>query len=150
MTHLPPDSTSGARQGGPASVVSVVADIPDIRRQIAEIGTQVGLPPGGVERLALATHEIVANALVHGGGQAAVRIDVEEGRLVVTIADVGTGWRGGPPPDRPAAHQLSGRGLWLADRLCDELEIAHSASGTTIRLAMDLPPKHRRDDRVSA
>jgi anti-sigma regulatory factor (Ser/Thr protein kinase) len=139
VNELPADSASEADRGGPAIVIAALAQIPRARQHVAEAGSGAGLPSSAVERLAIATHEVVTNAIMYGGGRATIRIDIDDTRLVVTVADRGTGWSGSAPAARPAAEQLGGRGLWLADNLCDEMTIARTPTGTTIRLVMILP-----------
>jgi anti-sigma regulatory factor (Ser/Thr protein kinase) len=138
VTDLPAESADGAGNGS-TSVVGAIAQIPEARREIGRAGSRAGLSPAAVERLTVATHEILANAIVHGGGQASVSVQLDDGRMVVTVTDPGSGWTGGVPAVRPDRQQLGGRGLWLARNLCDDLTIAHDSTGTTVRLFMNIP-----------
>lgn len=104
------------------------------------MGVAAGLSEAAVERLTIAAHEIIANALVHGGGQARVSVGIDDRQLVVTVADTGSSrggvsWSHAAP--RPDPGQLGGRGLWLAANLCDDLIIEPGPAGTTVRLVMN-------------
>ena len=35
---------------------------------------------------------------------------------------------------RPAPYELGGRGVWLANQLCDLVQVRSSAAGTVVRL----------------
>jgi anti-sigma regulatory factor (Ser/Thr protein kinase) len=114
-----------------------VAAIPSARRWIGRVCSGNGLSEAAVERLTIAAHEIIANAILHGGGEARVGVEIGDRHVVVTIADSGSRWNGTAPSQRPDAGQLGGRGLWLAANLCDDLTIGHGPAGTTVRLVMN-------------
>lgn len=120
-------------------LVDDLSQVPQARRAVAGRAATAGLPPEGVERLAVGVQEILANAILHGGGQALVATEVHGGRFTVAVTDRGA-WAGGVPGARPDLRQLSGRGLWLAQELCDDFDIRHTADGTTVRLTMFLAP----------
>lgn len=113
-----------------------VSDLARARRFVADAAAGTGLPPDRVDRLLVAVSEVATNAVVHGGGAASIRVTGGPGELAVEVWDNGTG----APPRLVAApappSQSSGRGLWLASQLCDEVDIQASAGGTTVRLTM--------------
>ena len=87
--------------------------------------------------LVLAVHEVATNSVVYGGGNGVLRLwdDRAAGAFVVEIADGGRiddPLAGRLPPD--PAH-TGGRGLWLAHRMCDLVQVRSSATrGTTVRI----------------
>ena len=81
----------------------------------------------------LAVHEVAVNSVLHGGGRGVVHVDVLPAGLVFTVEDPdGTG--SVPVVQRPGAYDTSGRGLWIAERLCDDLAIEVRPSRTQVRL----------------
>jgi len=126
-----------------------LADVParpetlgSIRRALARWATLAGLDPMGVEDLALATYEAMANTAEHAypldrrPGQLSVHAArTTDHRVVVTVSDGGR-WR--PPPPDPG-HR--GRGLPLIHRLAHDVDVAHDQHGTTVRMAWTLPSR---------
>ena len=73
--------------------------------------------------LVLAVHEIATNSLRHGGGGGRVRVWRGDDELVCEICDAGhisdplAGRR------QPTADATNGRGLWIANRLADLVQV---------------------------
>jgi serine/threonine-protein kinase RsbW len=111
-------------------------DLSRARTTVVTIATDAGVDGDRAGRLAIAVSEIATNALMHAGGAADVEIITTADRVVVEISDRGPGL----PPDRaaelPAADQDHGRGLWLAQQLCDRVEIRPAGDGTVITLSV--------------
>ena len=112
-------------------------DLHDLRAQVAATATAVGLAPGRVDDLVAAASELAANSVLHGGGRGLATIWGEGGAAFVEVADAGrivdpeVGTR---LPDPGVEH---GRGLYIANRLCDEVSIESGESGTRVRLRME-------------
>jgi anti-sigma regulatory factor (Ser/Thr protein kinase) len=111
-------------------------DLHDLRAQVAAAATAVGLSPARVSDLVAAASELAANSVLHGGGRGLATIWDDHGTAFVEVADAGqitdpeVGTR---LPDPTVEH---GRGLYIANRLCDELSIDSGESGTRVRLRM--------------
>jgi anti-sigma regulatory factor (Ser/Thr protein kinase) len=90
--------------------------------------------------MVLAADEIATNDVVHGGSRATVRCWAEGDWFVCEILGSGTirdplAGRIRPEPDR-----LGGRGLWLANQLCDLVQIRDTGStSSVIRMRVRLP-----------
>jgi anti-sigma regulatory factor (Ser/Thr protein kinase) len=82
--------------------------------------------------------EIATNAILHGSGSATMTITSSETALIVGVRDHGTGLRTDSRPALPHPTEIGGPGLWLAEHLCDAVDINTSASGTSIRMTMQL------------
>lgn len=84
--------------------------------------------------LVLAVNEVATNSLLHGGGGGSVHIWTEGDDLICEI--VGKGQVADPFAGRrrPPAERVSGRGLWLANQVCDLVQIRAEAGQTTVRL----------------
>jgi anti-sigma regulatory factor (Ser/Thr protein kinase) len=109
-------------------------DLHDLRAQVAATATAVGLSPARVSDLVAAASELAANSVLHGGGRGLATIWGDHGAAFVEVADAGritdpeVGTR---LPDPTVEH---GRGLYIANRLCDEVAIDSGESGTRVRL----------------
>jgi anti-sigma regulatory factor (Ser/Thr protein kinase) len=105
-----------------------------VRRRVEGAGELVGMRRDRVADLVLATSELAANSVAHGGGTGTFRVWRDGGRLVVEVEDKGLIEEPLVGRIRPDRTQLSGRGLWLANQLCDLVQIRSGIHGTTIRL----------------
>jgi len=105
-----------------------------VRRRVEHAAELVGLPRDRSADLVLATSELAANSVAHGGGTGTFRIWRDGDRLVVEIEDKGRIEEPLVGRIRPDHTQLSGRGLWLANQLCDLVQIRSGIHGTAVRL----------------
>lgn len=107
-----------------------------LRRVVVEHAARAGLGRGRVVDLAVAVNEIASNSLVHGGGRGILRIWRQGRRVVCEIRD--RGHLDDPLADRdlPVPESTSGRGLWIANQLCDLVQIRSFPTGTVVRLHM--------------
>ena len=97
-------------------------DLHDLRAQVAATATAVGLSPARVSDLVAATVQHAVRGELRGGG------DQIGDAGQITDPEVGTRL-----PDPTVEH---GRGLYIANRLCDEVAIDSGESGTRVRLRM--------------
>lgn len=86
------------------------------------------------EDLVLSAHEVLTNALVHGRGPVEVALWQEGGTFVCQVAGAGElhdplAGRRAPLEDRPG-----GRGLWLANHLCDLVQVRQVGPNIVVRL----------------
>ncbi|MDP9240957.1 MAG: sensor histidine kinase [Actinomycetota bacterium] len=84
--------------------------------------------------LAVAIHELAVNSLRYGGRAGHARLWQETGALVCEVSDAGR--IGDPMVGRtaPSASQEGGRGVWLANQLCDLVQIRSTPVGTAVRV----------------
>ena len=117
-----------------ASTISFSAgSLKVLRRWIADLANSAGLSREKGTDFVLAVDEIASNSIRHGGGQGTARAWEEAGAVVCDV------FSGGHIRQPLAGRQLpgpghSGRGLWLANQLCDLVQIRSSAAGTLVRL----------------
>jgi anti-sigma regulatory factor (Ser/Thr protein kinase) len=109
-------------------------ELSQVRRRVAAAAERAGMDPGGVADLVTATSELAANSVMHGGGAGTLRLWREHGVLLAEVED--RGWMDEPLVGRlrPGIAQEGGRGLWLANQLCDLVQIRSGAAGTVVRL----------------
>jgi serine/threonine-protein kinase RsbW len=116
-------------------VASGGTDLGKLRQLVGEQCTAAGLDQARCEDFVLAVHEIAANAILYAGGGGRLTLRRTARGLRCLISDGGT-------VVHPARRQLTspdtGRGLWLAAQLADELTITSGPDGTLIALSVDL------------
>ncbi len=106
------------------------------RMKIRAGASAAGLDSGKTADLVLAFNEAATNTMVHGNGWGEVRTWSDSGQFVCEVADKGlidnllVGLR------LPDPYADNGRGLWLANQLCDLVQIRSGSRGTTVRLRM--------------
>jgi anti-sigma regulatory factor (Ser/Thr protein kinase) len=113
-------------------------DLHDVRALVAAAATAGGLSPSRTNDLVVAASELAANSILHGGGRGLASVWGDEGVIFVEVADAGTITDPTVGRVRPPLSAEHGRGLYIANRLCDEVSIDSSATGTRIRLRMDV------------
>lgn len=85
--------------------------------------------------LVLAVHEIATNSVRHGGGAGTLRVWHEPGELICEVRDAGH--IDDPLVDRRRpGGRPGGYGLWLANRLCDLVQLRTGPAGSVVRLHM--------------
>jgi anti-sigma regulatory factor (Ser/Thr protein kinase) len=106
----------------------------NLRAYVSTFSVRAGLPAARADDLVTAVNEVTTNSLRHGGGTGELRVWTEPGRIVCEVAD--RGHIGDPLVGRrpPPAAAVSGRGVWIANQLCDLVQIRSSAAGTAVRL----------------
>jgi anti-sigma regulatory factor (Ser/Thr protein kinase) len=105
-----------------------------VRGYVARQAARAGLPEGRAWDLVLAAGEIAANSVRYGGGRGIARAWTEDATVLVEISD---GGRIADPlagRHRPVEAQVGGWGMWLANQLCDLVQVRAFAGGTVVRL----------------
>ena len=96
--------------------------------------------PDRVDDFVYAVNEVVTNSLCHGEGRARVALWVEPGAVVCEVRD--RGWVRDPLAGRvaPDPRRTSGRGLWLANQLCDRVQLRSAPPGPSVRVFVATGP----------
>ena len=111
-----------------------LSQLAEVRRRVAAAAERAGMDPGGVADLVTAASELAANSVLHAGGNGTLRLWREEERLLAEVEDQGRIEEPLVGRRRPDDAQVGGRGLWLANQLCDLVQIRSGERGTTVRL----------------
>jgi len=113
-----------------------VDGLAECRRRIYRQATDAGLGAARTHDLVLAVNEILTNSIRHGGGTGVLRIWQEGDTLVCEVRDRGR--ISDPLIDRrrPGPNQTGGRGLWMANQLCDLVQVRSRADGNIVRVSM--------------
>jgi anti-sigma regulatory factor (Ser/Thr protein kinase) len=111
-----------------------VAALATLRRSLAGWAGEEELDAQATDELVLAVNELASNSVRHGGGQGRLRVWRQARSLLCEVHDAGhldvtlVGRR------RPLPDAQSGRGLWLVNELCDDVQVCSSAAGTVVRV----------------
>lgn len=122
----------------PVELPFSAGDLPSVRRLVERRGAECALGPDRCDDLVLCVDEVATNSLLHGGGRGVLRIWGELESLVCEVSDTGTVTDQLAGRRMPGLDGEHGRGLWLANQLCDLVQLRSSPAGTTIRLHMSL------------
>lgn len=122
------------------SIPADLARLPEARRFVEEIASQLGFDAAACQQIKLATNEATTNAVEHGSRSpddvVELRAAEEDGALALYISDRGSFVRRISPrgglPER-------GRGMAFMDLLMDDAEVQPGRDGTVVRLTKRLP-----------
>lgn len=109
-------------------------DLAGLRRRIRDVADGAGLDRSVRDSLVLGVHELAVNSIVHAGGGGVLSFWRETDALVVEVRDRGR------IDDVLVGRGLldldaeSGRGVWMANQLCDLVQVRSGADGTQVRL----------------
>ncbi len=108
--------------------------LPSVRRFVSEHAARNGLDALQTADVVLAVHEVATNSIRHGGGKGWLRVWWDGDALVCEVHDRGHF-------DDPLVGRVSpdgdtdgGRGLWIANQLCDLVQLRTSPSGNVVRI----------------
>lgn len=109
-------------------------DLSTLRSSVRFIGEGARLTEEVVDDLVLAVHELACNSIEHGGGRGVMRGWCEPDSLVLEVADSGV--IVDPLVGREPVKALceEGRGIWMANHLCDLVQVRSGRNGTSVRL----------------
>ncbi len=120
------------------------ADAPELRfvaltlvelRAFVRRGSSVAGLDGVVhEDFVTAVNEVATNSVLHGGGGGTAQLWREDDALICQIGDQGRLREPLAGRKHPPAHELDGRGLWLANQLCDLIQIRAFPDRTMTRV----------------
>jgi anti-sigma regulatory factor (Ser/Thr protein kinase) len=113
-------------------------------RQVRDLVTMhalaAGLGESRTQHLVTSVNEVATNSILHGGGTAAVRMWCHNARVSCEVRDRGAFDKPLVDREAPGPDRSSPRGLWLANQLCDLVQIRTIGDETTVRLHMRLDP----------
>lgn len=111
-------------------------DLAEVRRLVERLADACGLRGPRCGDLVLAVDEAAANSVRHGAGRGSFLGWEQDGTIVCEIADRGSFGDVMAGRRTPASGATSGYGLWLANQLCDLVQIRSLAGGSVVRLHM--------------
>jgi len=129
LSPVPPDAD--------LMVISPVAGTRAARRFVHDFGAAADMSEARLDDLRRAAHELVANTLVHSGGQGLLSIWTAEDRVVCQVQDGGR-IRDPLVGRRPPTLPETGHGLYLVHQVCDLVRVHRRSTGTTVRIFINL------------
>ena len=110
------------------------APLSAVRRRVEGSAAAFGLDAARTADLVLIVNEVATNSLRHGGGSGVLRIWEEGSSLICEVSDAGRIEDPLVGRGKPSAGLGSGFGLWLANQLCDLVQIRTFSTGSVVRL----------------
>jgi serine/threonine-protein kinase RsbW len=128
--------------------LATAAACAEVHTQILEFTTAAGFKDEAQLELDLALQEALANALIHGckkdaSKQIHCRVSMENGAVVITIADPGPGFDPEAVPDplsEVGQGRFSGRGVHFIRSVMDEVSYARNGAELTMRKRLQSAP----------
>ena len=105
-----------------------------LRLRVAEAAAAFGLDAARADDLVLIVNEVATNSVRHGGGTGTLLMWEEGGSLICEVRDRGQILDPLIGRRKPPADRGSGLGLWLANQLCDLVQIRSFSTGSAVRL----------------
>jgi anti-sigma regulatory factor (Ser/Thr protein kinase) len=133
----PPPQLSEPLPTAPAEVAEhkILWDtLSSIRALVAEHARQAGVSELRAGDLVLATHEVATNSVRHGGGEGLLRVWHDRDTVVCEVSDGGQLDQPLAGRARPELDSGDGWGLWLANQLCDLVQLRTLPDGSVVRL----------------
>ncbi|GAA2841264.1 anti-sigma factor RsbA family regulatory protein [Kribbella solani] len=109
-------------------------ELSQVRQWLSGQASSHGVSRDRLEDLSLALHEVCTNSIRFGGGRGTLAVWIASGALICDVTDRGRidnllVGRVLPPLDG-----LGGRGVWLANQLCDLAQLRSGDDFTQVRL----------------
>jgi anti-sigma regulatory factor (Ser/Thr protein kinase) len=134
----PFDRPVPARPADAATMSFQIGRLRRVRAFVAAQATHAGLDPESSAAMVLAVTEIATNSLRYGGGHGELCAWVQDGSLVCEVSDRGHITSPLVGRVQPVLDGQGGAGLWVANQLCDLVQIFSSSRGTTVRVYQDI------------
>ena len=105
-----------------------------LRQRVTDAAAAFGVGPARTDDMVLIVNEVATNSVRHGGGSGTLRIWEEGSTVICEIRDRGRITDPLIGRTKPPADRGSGFGLWLANELCDLVQIRSFPTGSAVRL----------------
>jgi anti-sigma regulatory factor (Ser/Thr protein kinase) len=105
-----------------------------LRQFVGRRADAAGMNPARRADLVLAVNEVATNSVLHGGGEGTLLVWTEGDTVVCDLRDSGRFDHPLAGRVRPSPDRVGGHGLWLANQLCDLVQVRSFATGTAVRL----------------
>jgi anti-sigma regulatory factor (Ser/Thr protein kinase) len=107
-----------------------------VRTLVARRARDAGLDARRANDLVLAVNEVATNSVLHGGGAGILRVWHGAEWLLCELEDRGRIENPLVGREEPGTEEGNGRGLWIANQLCELVQVRAVAGGTVVRLHM--------------
>jgi anti-sigma regulatory factor (Ser/Thr protein kinase) len=122
-----------------AATLAYTGDTLDaLRHFVAAYAERIGVDDERRADLVLAVNEVATNSVLHGGGRGTLLVWREGETLICDLRDSGFFDRPLAGRERPEPGRVGGHGLWLANQLCDLVQVRSFSTGTAVRVHLRL------------
>jgi anti-sigma regulatory factor (Ser/Thr protein kinase) len=108
----------------------------EVRSAVSRCAKEAGLSTERTNDLVIAANEVATNSLRHGGGHGTLLVWRFNESVLCEVRDRGRITNPMVDRVRPDQRSSGGRGLWLANQLCELVQIRSDSTGTVVRLHM--------------
>jgi anti-sigma regulatory factor (Ser/Thr protein kinase) len=112
-------------------------ELPWLRGVVRSRAGELGLSAERTRDLVLAVNEIAVNTLMHTPGPGTLQMWASQRGVICEVRDTGHITDPLAGRRRPAVDATRGRGLWMANQLCDLVQVRSTIGATTVRLHLD-------------
>jgi anti-sigma regulatory factor (Ser/Thr protein kinase) len=137
MSAIPGSSLDGQLakpQGELWEIPFAGEDLYELRQLLTGWAAREGMSTEPTDELVLSAHEIATNSVRHGGGVGMMRLWRTSDALICEIQDSGRIADAMIGRVRPGPLAKESRGLWIANQLCDLVQIRSGDGGTQVRM----------------
>ena len=123
----------------PASAARLTFDadsLGEVRDLVTDRAEEAGFDRETTDALVLAVNEIATNSIRHGGGSGVIRSWDDGSFLLFQVEDGGRIDAPLAGRRQPVLDEPGGRGLWLANQLCDLVQVRTFENGNVVRIHM--------------
>jgi anti-sigma regulatory factor (Ser/Thr protein kinase) len=107
-----------------------------VRQLVTERAMESALGPARTDALVLAVNEIATNSIRHGGGSGVLQAWEDDDFVICQVEDSGRIEEPMVGRLQPVLDQPGGRGVWLANQLCDLVQVRTFEDGNVVRIHM--------------
>jgi anti-sigma regulatory factor (Ser/Thr protein kinase) len=127
-----------SRQAAPSAGTTVLEQAFDgdslyaLRSAVAAHAASAGLTRQQVYDVVTTAHELAANAVRHGAGHGRLRLWADGQALHCQVSDDGPAGQDPARTDADAWRREHAHGLWIIDKVADQVTLDRAPSGTTV------------------
>jgi anti-sigma regulatory factor (Ser/Thr protein kinase) len=122
--------------------LTFTTDLAAVRAVVSRYAAEAGLSEMRSADLVIAVNEVAANTMQHAHAKGVLDIWQDTDEVICQVTDTGyiADPLAGSRMPRPGA--MTGYGLWMVNRVCDQVDLRSDETGTTIRMHMNLTDPH--------
>jgi anti-sigma regulatory factor (Ser/Thr protein kinase) len=122
--------------GEPHELAFDAGTLAALRAFLQRFALDAGMSPTKAGDFLLASNEAASNSIRHGGGAGLLRVWEDGDTLISEVRDSGVIDTPLAGRERPTPGKPGGRGLWLANQLCELVQLRSFPNGNVVRLHM--------------
>jgi anti-sigma regulatory factor (Ser/Thr protein kinase) len=117
----------------------IASSLHRLRGEAETFATDAGLAAARVADFVLAVDEVATNSVRYGGGSGVAIMWSDDSAVYCELRDRGRFTDPLAGRQTPHPERASGRGLWIANQLCDLVQLRSGSHSTRVRLSINRP-----------